>query len=524
VGQARITLQAEGGEGSPSWDGDHRLSIGRMPSCDIVLNDGSISRKHAEVTYTDAGWIVRDLGSTNGTLLNGARLGRVPQRLHAGDRLQPGKIVLTVTAIEELSTSDCIVFDDPLLQDSKLTSQSWGMATAECTMIGADGAASAANPPRQRPEPALESDPLRDFLMTSLRGAVHALAAHGGAVFLVEARSRKLALKAKCGTASAERAAIYDSKLVQRCLQQGTSFLGTAGPDGAAARDGARSVLCIPLRPAQRLVGVVGFDRGGSQPFSERDQLLAEAVAHTMSAGIANAQQLLERQQHLYIQTLLALAQAVDSRDPHSIGHTHRVTEYTLMLAEEMQVSTADYQHLQIGTPLHDIGKIGIDDAILRKPGRLTPAEFEEIKAHPARGVELLQPIPELDPILPIVGSHHEHWDGSGYPDGLIGEIIPALARIVTVADVFDALTCDRPFRKAITISEAFSYMQRNAGSLFEPQCAQAFVRLRPRIEKVMRDRRTVQPTVRSRELDELRASVRDGETARPARPGSVSG
>ena len=122
-----------------------------------------------------------------------------------------------------------------------------------------------------------------------------------------------------------------------------------------------------------------------------------------------------------------------------------------------MEVASVDYHYLQIGTPLHDIGKIGIDDAILRKPGRLSTAEFAEIQAHPTKGVAILARSPNFGAILPIVGSHHEHWDGSGYPDGLIGEVISPLALIVTVADVFDALTCDRPYRKAVRVFRKLS-------------------------------------------------------------------
>jgi HD-GYP domain-containing protein (c-di-GMP phosphodiesterase class II) len=246
----------------------------------------------------------------------------------------------------------------------------------------------------------------------------------------------------------------------------------------------------------------------GQEPFTKREQRTAEAIATTLSAGIASAQQLLEHQRQLFIQTVLTLAQAVDSRDPFTIGHTQRVTEYALILAEELQISPADLHALQLGTPLHDIGKIGIDGAILRKPGRLTPAEQAEVHSHPVKGETLLATIPELAPVLPIVRSHHEHWDGTGYPDGLIGDAIAPLARLVTVADVFDAVTSDRAFRKALSIAEAFSYMQRNAGTLFDPQFAHAFVRLRPRLEKLLRDRGTVSATISKRELERLKESV----------------
>ncbi len=332
-------------------------------------------------------------------------------------------------------------------------------------------------------------------------------------MFLAEAHARTLVLKASCSSGGSERGAAYDTRLIQRCFQQGTAIVGTEvrEPDlgSTALMDGPRSVLCVPLRPAHRLRGVLCVERAPTHPFSDRDQLLGEAVGNTMAAGIASARQLVDRQRALFMQTMLTLAQAVDCRDPYTAGHTQRVTEYVLLLAEEVQVTAADYHHLQIGTPLHDIGKIGVEEAILRKPGRLTTAEFAQIQAHPSNGVALLQSIPELDPVLPIVGSHHEHWDGSGYPDGLIGEIISPLARLVTVADVFDALMSDRPYRKALSMGEAFDYLQRNAGTLFDPQYSQAFLRLRPRVEKMVRERGAASVVLSQSDFPDLKESVR---------------
>ena len=133
----------------------------------------------------------------------------------------------------------------------------------------------------------------------------------------------------------------------------------------------------------------------------------------------------------LFLQIVTAMAQAVELRDKYTGGHTQRVTNYALLLADQLELPLEQKRHLQIGTPLHDIGKIGVDDAILRKNGRLTAEEYEAMKAHTVQGSEILETIPELKPILPIVRNHHERWNGAGYPDGLAGEQIPLLARIV---------------------------------------------------------------------------------------------
>jgi HD-GYP domain-containing protein (c-di-GMP phosphodiesterase class II) len=156
------------------------------------------------------------------------------------------------------------------------------------------------------------------------------------------------------------------------------------------------------------------------------------------------------------------------------------------MLAKELAVSEHDLELVQIGTPLHDIGKIGIRDEILLKPDKLTSAEFETMKQHTVMGADILALVPDLHEIIPIVRSHHERWDGKGYPDALAGEGISPLARIVAVADAFDAMTSDRPYRKALPTEVAFAEVEKNCGIQFDPRCAQAFLRIRERVAKEM--------------------------------------
>src|SRR5262249_21090406 len=161
-------------------------------------------------------------------------------------------------------------------------------------------------------------------------------------------------------------------------------------------------------------------------------------------------------QRQMFFNTITVLAQAVEMRDTYTGGHTARVTSYSLLLAQHMQLSADDIELLRIGTPLHDVGKIGIDDAILKKPDRLTPEEFEVMKQHTVKGAEILETVPELHAVIPIARSHHERWDGRGYPDGLKGDQTPLLARIVAVADAFDAMTSDRPYRIGMQPEVAF--------------------------------------------------------------------
>jgi putative nucleotidyltransferase with HDIG domain len=195
----------------------------------------------------------------------------------------------------------------------------------------------------------------------------------------------------------------------------------------------------------------------------------------------------------MFLQTISALASAIETRDPYTGGHTARVTAYSLLLGEELGLSAKELDHLRTGGPLHDIGKIGIDDCILRKPDKLTDAEFDIMKAHTTLGDDILKAIPEMKEIRPIVRSHHERWDGRGYPDGLAAEAIPLLARVVAVADSFDAMTTKRPYNThhVKTPDEAFAEVERCSGAQFDPQCAQAFVAVREKVVEAMRMSKT---------------------------------
>jgi putative nucleotidyltransferase with HDIG domain len=192
---------------------------------------------------------------------------------------------------------------------------------------------------------------------------------------------------------------------------------------------------------------------------------------------------MIDRQQEMFLHTVTALAQAVEMRDVYTGNHTHRVTTYAMLLAEELGVPVEERNVLRAAAALHDIGKIAIDDHILRKPGRLSPPEFDQMKTHVIRGSEIIQMVPGLAWALPVVRGHHERWDGTGYPDRLKGDEIPLLARIVCVVDAFDAMTSDRPYRPGMPIDVAYGELVAGAGRQFDPNCIAAFVRLRSRIE-----------------------------------------
>jgi putative nucleotidyltransferase with HDIG domain len=186
----------------------------------------------------------------------------------------------------------------------------------------------------------------------------------------------------------------------------------------------------------------------------------------------------LEERERTYDATLEALASALDVRDSETGGHSDRVLQYMELVIEEMDLAGEDRAFLRRGALLHDIGKIGVPDNILRKPAALSEAEWTTMRKHPEFGARIIAGIPFLQDVARIVRHHHERWDGMGYPDRLAGEAIPVGARVFAVADSFDAMTSDRPYRRAMSIAAACDEVLRCRGTQFDPAVVDAFARI----------------------------------------------
>jgi HD-GYP domain-containing protein (c-di-GMP phosphodiesterase class II) len=178
-----------------------------------------------------------------------------------------------------------------------------------------------------------------------------------------------------------------------------------------------------------------------------------------------------------YTEVIVALVRAVEAKDVYTRGHTQRVADYSVRIAQEMRLSPEQLRVVSQAAILHDIGKIAIPDSILNKPGTLTPEEYEVVKQHPARGHAIIKDVRSLQLEVPGVRHHHERLDGTGYPDALRGDEIPLVARVIAVADVYDALTSARPYRPAWTQPQALEFLEQEAGRQFDPQCVAALRR-----------------------------------------------
>jgi putative nucleotidyltransferase with HDIG domain len=168
------------------------------------------------------------------------------------------------------------------------------------------------------------------------------------------------------------------------------------------------------------------------------------------------------------------LAAAIDEKDPYTRGHSGRVAKYSTIIAQELKLSAEELDKLKISALLHDVGKIGVDDRVLKKPGSLTPEEFEIMKTHTTKGANIMRPVSQLKDMLPGIELHHEHLDGRGYPYGLSGPQIPLMARIIAVADTLDAMTTNRPYQSAMDLQFALGRIKALTGSKFDQNVVNA--------------------------------------------------
>jgi HD-GYP domain-containing protein (c-di-GMP phosphodiesterase class II) len=200
---------------------------------------------------------------------------------------------------------------------------------------------------------------------------------------------------------------------------------------------------------------------------------------NAMSGAIESAVEQLRKAAHenhlLFINSVRMLAAAIDAKDPYTRGHSERVARYSIAIGKNLELSEQDMRNLRISALLHDVGKIGIDDRILRKPGALSDDEFEVMKGHPVKGAAIMSGVAQLIDIIPGMKYHHEKWSGGGYPDGLTAEEIPMQARIVAIADTFDAMTTNRPYQKAMELNYVVEKIKSFAGTRFDPHVVDAF-------------------------------------------------
>ncbi|MBW2022674.1 MAG: HD domain-containing response regulator [Deltaproteobacteria bacterium] len=237
-------------------------------------------------------------------------------------------------------------------------------------------------------------------------------------------------------------------------------------------------LISVPVQIRGELFGILLVarkkDRGG---FDRDDEFILNFLAEKAALNVENMALYHNLKENMFA-TLASLVSAIEARDRYTQQHSERVTHLALEIAYELKCHPDELRKIESAGPLHDMGKIGIDDHILKKPGRLTAEEFEVIKTHPIIGVNIVSHLQLDDDQLAIIRNHHERWNGTGYPDGLKGEEIPKLARILSVADAFDAMNSDRAYRHRLTSAQCLEELEKNAGTQFDPEIVSAALRV----------------------------------------------
>ncbi len=323
-----------------------------------------------------------------------------------------------------------------------------------------------------------------DILLDSvLESAMRIFNVELGYVTLRDRESGELDVRSLQGSSSRSDEAAVRSSMSEWVVREGRPLIFNPPRDGENngtridSVSGALAALCVPLVSSEGTLGAITVgSRDPRHRFTSDDVRLLATIANHVTIAIGNIE-LFSSLQDAYLATVRALAAAVDAKDPYTRGHSDRVAQFALMIADSVELSFEQKTALEMAAYLHDIGKIGISEDILLKPGKLSDEEMGQMRHHPLIGANILKPIAFPWPIAPVVRHHHEHFDGRGYPAGLKGEEIPLLARVLTVADAYEAMVSDRPYRRGRSDEDAILEMRRCSGTHFDPRIVDAFIR-----------------------------------------------
>lgn len=239
-----------------------------------------------------------------------------------------------------------------------------------------------------------------------------------------------------------------------------------------------KSILAFPLKLKNRKYGVVELINKREDVFRKKEIRVCEFISPFITLALENAI-LFERLEEMFLGVIRSFARAVEAKDPYTSGHVERVENLCYLLAREAGLRGRRLKVARMAGILHDIGKIGIPDEILKKPGKLNKKEFDIIKKHVVYSKEIIEPIHGMEEVIPAVYYHHERYDGKGYPEGRKGKDIPLIARIVSIVDAFDAMSSDRPYRKALSPSKIIEEFRKNKGKQFDPKLVDKFLSIK---------------------------------------------
>jgi HD-GYP domain-containing protein (c-di-GMP phosphodiesterase class II) len=477
------------------------IALGRLKGCDVVVDDEAASRRHCTITARETACVVADLQSANGTFVNERRISTV--ELSKGDKIRIGSTVIELLDSEAQpsaaregmahSTTSLSIVEtrsNTLVQRAvdptklEFLSQVYKRKDESHLLESAQKYLTTLHKVSEILSRASSVEALFDSILSAI------LEVSGGDRAAILMRNKEtgdvdlVAVRTKDGKASGE--VKLSRTVVNDVLEKGISaFTDDALADEryvggeSIVRQRIRSVMCAPMRTTDEILGVLYVDSQMAREFSEAELELLAAVGN--QAGIAlHRAKLMAEVERLFLDVMKAIASIIDAKDGYTHKHSERVAAFGVRLARHLGFDADSRAVVELSGLLHDVGKIGVPDAILNKPGKLTDAEFKEMRLHPIHGARILSNIQsqKVVSLLPGVKYHHERWDGKGYPEGLRGEEIPLLGRLLGVADFLDALTSDRSYRKGLPLEEALQMVKDLEGQAFDPVVVKAAVEL----------------------------------------------
>ncbi len=458
-------------------------TLGRGKINALRLMDPLVSRMHAKIEASDEGFRIEDLKSRNGTFINGEQIHL--QVLSEGDSIRIGETdflfsVREISMFEGSSPSAKIAskkkviglegdeLDAIPISDSNLT-ETWNRFR---TIMRVNRTIASEFDMKKTFQKVLEEI---FAILPADRGAILSINEDKGKLEILCSRTRDETVEVKD--------ILISQTILNRVMEESLGLLiDDAQMDEELKRadsifiEDIRSALCVPLIQNNETIGIIYLDVSGlKEAFTEDDLDLLMAIAGPASIQVQNALYVTQLKQS-YWNTIQALANAIEARDSYTIGHNLRVSMIAMTVASSMGWSEEEIYIVKQGGILHDIGKIGVSDNILLKPGQLEDDEFRSMKRHPEVGAKMISGINFLRPVIPYVLYHHELWDGNGYPNGLEREDIPIEGRLLAVCDTFDAMTTDRPYRKGLAPEVALEELTRYRKIQFDPKVVDAFL------------------------------------------------
>jgi HD-GYP domain-containing protein (c-di-GMP phosphodiesterase class II) len=336
---------------------------------------------------------------------------------------------------------------------------------------------------------------LRDYCSIILEAISEAVHADGAMICIQGERSDKDIL-IDCGFEETGAREFYKNSVIQEAQEGRTVIVSLS--DGTSA-------LIAPIKEKEAQAGYMAFFKNRNKRFFTSYEKKFLGVIDNIISPTMESRRLYESLHELYLNTVKSLAAAIDAKDTYTYGHSFRVAKYSISIGKHLNISREKLTHLEIAAYMHDLGKIGVPESILAKPGRLTPQEFEEVKKHPILTDKILEPIELPKYIVDAAVQHHERLNGQGYPFGLKGDCISSFARIIAVADVFDALTSTRHYRNAMTVEDALTILCQGVDTEYDREALLALI-LALKNEKDDQDLAKLYASLKFRKIDQMRS------------------